>query len=101
MLGTPEIETMRAALLYWQDEMSPHSEETWRAYFDRADVQPLSGAGISQLRTELATCIRYAVYDPVNEQLLNTTLWITPEEAIVQGGHPAVATVFAPPSAAS
>ena len=96
MFGAQEIETIRAALLYWQEEMSPHADETGRPYFERAEVRPLLAADIDKLRAELASCVRYAIYEPVGQQLLSTVLWTTAEEAISQAGGKPIATVLLP-----
>lgn len=89
-----EIETLRAALLYWREEVSPYGEAAGQPYFDRPEVRPLSSAEIDTLRAQLAGTLRYVGYDPLRQQLLGTTLWESPEEARRQVPAPAVAVIL-------
>lgn len=100
MLGRPEIETLRAALLYWQEEICPHGEGAAKPYLEGADTRTLSAAEIDLLRTNLATSVRYAACEPLGQRLLGTELWDSPEEAVVATGGQAVALVLLPTLAA-
>ena len=96
MLGRPEIETMRAALLYWQEEISPHGEAAARPYLEGAAARALSAPEIDLLRTNLASSVRYAACDPLGQRLLGTELWGSPEDAAVAAGGHTVAIVLMP-----
>ena len=53
MLADRELATIRAALAYWRDEMTPHGIEPQAPYFDQEGPEPLSGGEIEQLRARL------------------------------------------------
>jgi hypothetical protein len=58
MLTTREAATILAALLYWQEEMSPHAPVVMRPYFETlglADFDPLSASEIDEISAKLRT----------------------------------------------
>lgn len=50
MLTAIELATVRAALRFWADEMSPHDGRLISAYFDCKLERPLGGAEVLGLR---------------------------------------------------
>ena len=96
MLGPSEIETMRAALLYWQEEICPYGEAAARTNFEEDDARPLSASQIDRLRQTLASRVRYAIYDAANQQLLTTALWSSGDEAAREAKGQGVAAVILP-----
>jgi hypothetical protein len=55
MLADRELATIRAALGYWRDEMTPHGTEAQAPYFDEEGADPLSAADIGRLHEALRT----------------------------------------------
>jgi hypothetical protein len=53
MLADRELATIRAALAYWRDEMTPHETEAQAPYFDQVRPEPMSETEIDQLRARL------------------------------------------------
>ena len=96
MLGPSEIETMRAALLYWQQEICPHGETAAKPYFEESEARPLSASEIDTLRQTLASRVRYAIYDEANQQLLTTALWSSGDDAAREAKGQGVAAVILP-----
>ncbi|HEV7280415.1 MAG TPA: hypothetical protein VGN57_09410 [Pirellulaceae bacterium] len=50
MLADRELATIRAALAYWRDEMTPHGTEAQAPYFGQELIVPLTEAEIERLR---------------------------------------------------
>lgn len=100
MITRRELATLRAALLFWKEEMSPHGEQSMQPYFDGPAVEPLSAIEIEQLRSQLdPSLVRYAQLDVATLQLVEGQLLTTPEEALLNWGKAAqVATVLLPPA---
>ena len=56
MIGERDLATIRAALAYWRDEMSPHGLDAQAPYFDDdAGANPLTGDEIDRLHEGLRT----------------------------------------------
>ena len=100
MLTWRELATLRAALLFWKEEMSPHDEQTMQPYFDGSAVEPLSTSEVEQMRAQLHPAfVRYVHLDVGNQQLVDRQLLVTPAEALLTWGKTAqVATVLMPPA---
>lgn len=98
MLTWRELATLRAALLFWKEEMCPHGEQSMQPYFDGPAVEPLSASEVDQLRAQLdPALVRYAQLDVATLQLVGGPLLTTPEEALLTWGKAAhVATVLLP-----
>lgn len=75
MLTERNLRLIRAALMFYDEEMSPHGTETMNAYFDPPLEEPPSAAEIAELRSRLQNCrLRYAGCNAEATQLLSTTL---------------------------
>jgi hypothetical protein len=63
MLADRELATIRAALAYWRDEMTPHGREAMQPYLDVPLKTPLAPAEIERLRSRfLSSAVRYALF---------------------------------------
>lgn len=98
MITWRELATLRAALLFWKEEMCPHGEQFMQPYFDGPAVEPLSALELEQLRAQLDPAfVRYAPFDLVKQQLVDGQLLTTPAEVLLTWGKAAhVATVLMP-----
>jgi len=98
MLTPQQLATIRAALLYWQEEMCPHAEETMQSYLGTKDSQPLTAQEIAELRTcFLPPNVRYAHYHRQLRRLGSTQLFLTGDLAMHEAKRKiAVATVLLP-----
>ena len=62
MLADRELATIRAALAYWRDEMTPHGSEAQQPYLDVSLGSPLDATEIERLRRSfLPVVVRYAL----------------------------------------
>lgn len=93
-LTARHIATVRAALLYWQEEMCPNGTGVMRPYLDPPGVRPLSAVEISGVRDLLASGVRYALYRPGQGRLASTELYPTDQVAKSAAGDLAIATVI-------
>ena len=63
MLTPGDLATVRAALLFWYEEMAPHGVEIMQPYFDSPEAEPLSAEEVSRLRERFVpSAARYALY---------------------------------------
>lgn len=82
MLSPDDLATVRAALLFWSEDMAPHGVEIMQPYFDAPDAEPLSADDVSRLRDQLVhSAIRYALYSSNTNQLASLNLFPTPGAA--------------------
>ena len=97
MLTLRECATIRAALLFWSEEMD--ELEHMRAYMEPKGMEPVSLMEIKELRKRLTlVCIRYAVYDPTTDRLFSTALFHEPGHVLQVAQYATFpATVFLPP----
>ena len=73
MLTQHDLATVRAALLFWEEEMCPHGEDAAQHYFDEPGTVPLASSEVRQLRAAFVTSrVRYALYDRERGQLADT-----------------------------
>jgi hypothetical protein len=98
MLTWRELATLRAALLFWKEEMCPDGDKFMQSYFDGPAVEPLSALDVEQLRAQLDPAfVRYAHFDVVKQQLVDGQLLTTPTDALLTWYAEAyVATVMLP-----
>ena len=96
MLTPRHLATIRAALLYWQEEMCPHGSEVMQPYFEMEQREPLSREEIAQLRAGLEQSLRYAVYDGTLNQLASAELFLNYATAKIAAGGLGVAIVVIP-----
>lgn len=95
MLTSRELTTVRAALLYWQEEMCPHPA-VMPPYFQPQQVQPLADAETEALRERFAEeALRYMVCDPLSGNLIGE-LYSSAEAAaqFASGDSSHIATVI-------
>src|SRR5688572_15991262 len=82
ILTSNHLAVIRAALEYWDDEMSPHDPSIYTAYFD----QPIGNGEwiketVAELRTRLPTCrLRYVLCSPEGSALAGDHLLESIEE---------------------
>lgn len=89
-----ELAAIRAALLFWQEEMCPHGAALMRPYLEPAGVEPLAAAEIDSLRRVLRPeNVRYALYDAPSGRLVTTRLFTADEAALAAGEESVVVTV--------
>lgn len=70
MLTLRDLVTIRAALLFWQEEMCPHGFAITQPYLDSPQIRPLTAKGISRLRRQLQRRrVQYALYNPIHKRL--------------------------------
>lgn len=96
MLTPRHLATLRAALLYWQEEISPHEPAVAQPYLESADRTPLNTEEIAELRKKLEVGIRYAIYDPSRQRLDDLELFAELEEVQQVAGELPIATVLLP-----
>jgi hypothetical protein len=98
MLTERQVATLRAALLFWQEEMCPHDEATRQPYYDEPDVGSLTAVEISFLRDRLSSDVRFALYDPAKHELQGPILYNNRNEAELAAEGLKIATVILPPA---
>jgi len=97
VLTPHDIETIRAALTFWREEISPHGESAARPYFESTVARVLSEIEVEALRDRLAQALlRYAVVEKAGKKLASIQLYGTPEEAATVAGAAQVATIILP-----
>ena len=98
MIQLRELATMRAALLFWQEEMCPSGSTIMQPYYDVAVNAPLLADEITALRAKLGnSCVRYAAYDTANGRLAGVELIADAEDVVRQADAAgAIATVLIP-----
>lgn len=83
ILTAKHLAVVRAALEYWNDEMSPHDPNIYTAYFD----EPIGNGEwvkdlVTELRTRLPTCrLRYVLCSPEGTTLADDQLHESLDEA--------------------
>ena len=98
MLTDRQVATMRAALLFWQEEMCPHDEATRQPYYDHPGVGSLSNDEVSYLRDRLISDLRFALYDPAKHELHGPIVYNNRNEAELAAEGLKIATVILPPA---
>ena len=96
MLTERQVATLRAALLYWQEEMCPHGELGMQPYLESPGLEPLSAAETAELRDRLNRNVCYAVYDSAKKRLNGSELFQEYQEAQLAAGSLTVAAVLLP-----
>ncbi|MEM9569152.1 MAG: hypothetical protein AAF974_12690 [Cyanobacteria bacterium P01_E01_bin.34] len=88
---------MRAALLFWQEEICPHGDELAWLYLESSGDEPLSGEEISSLRQALASeLVRYALLSNDKTGLTDVVLHSSETVAALGVDKRFVATVLVP-----
>lgn len=83
ILTQRDLKLLRAALLYWQQEMSPHGAECAAPYFDGPVADNgLSGEKAEDLRQQLGRCeLRYGRCSADHTEMVDHRLCNSLEEA--------------------
>lgn len=96
MLTTKHLAVIRAALMFWDEEMSPHDPAVSAPYLD----QPI-GSGewikheVAFLRDQLASCqLRYVLYSPDGKSLVSSQVFESLDQAQAAASSALVATLF-------
>ena len=101
MLTQRQVATLRAALLFWQEEMCPHGSEVMRPYMDAVNNTLLNSVEITELRDQFKRDVRYAIYDSAKERLDGLELFQEIQEAEMAAGGRMLACVILPASFAA
>ena len=97
MLTSREIETIRAALQFWREEICPHGAEVARPYLESEDISPLTSEEVERLRQKLmAARVRYARVSPDGATVLDWNLFATEPDVLSETMPGIVATVLLP-----
>jgi hypothetical protein len=94
------LAVLRAALQYFDEEMSPHGQHVMRHYFDEPIGEELTTREIQELRDFLRGCdLRYACCDQAATRVIRSELSITIEEAcaVIDGQLGQIAAVLLQP----
>jgi len=97
MLTPRVLATLRATLLFWQEEMAVHSMEIARPYWDQSEFSPLTVAEIENLRRELVS-VSYVACDPQQNVLLSMQLFTAADLESLSSQAVAWAAVVLPTS---
>jgi hypothetical protein len=98
MLTASHLAVIRAALQFWDEEMSPHDPAIYEGYFD----EPIGNGGwvkpaVTALRAQLSACrLCYIPYSLEGLSLASDQLFETPEAAQLAfpSGSAGIATVL-------
>ncbi|MCA9124840.1 MAG: hypothetical protein H6822_24575 [Planctomycetaceae bacterium] len=100
MLTPRHLAVIRAALKYWDEEMSPHRAGSFAAYLDEPSLAGnLTSEDVTYARQQLANCTaRYAACDEAATTLIGGQLFATIVEAerTSEAGSGRVVTVLVP-----
>jgi hypothetical protein len=97
MLTPRVLAAIRAALLFWMEEMAIHNPEVARPYWDTASFEPLSVSELESLRNQL-TFVHYVAYDPVQGALTSTRLCTSADLDVAAVASSNWAAVLLPPT---
>ena len=82
MLTASQLATVRAALLFWQEEMATNPPDFMRPFLDLSDMKPLSVKDVQELREQFdPRFVRYAIYDADNDALADLRLFADSDDA--------------------
>lgn len=96
MITPREFTALRAALLYWREEMCPHPESLAMPYLDTLQFAPLSAEEVNVLRNALTPArLRYVAFHLGTRRLMNNRL-VLPTELSEAGEEAPWATVVLP-----
>jgi len=81
LLTKRHLAVIRAALRFFDEEMSPHGPDVSKHYFDEPLESDLTADEVRQLRELLRICeLRYACCDRTGTSLIRQELLTTPED---------------------
>ena len=95
MLTNRHLVLVRAALMFWDEEMSPHGAVAFTGYVDGpVSGGELTGEDVRHVRQQFDGCmLRYALCDEQATQLIGEQLFQTVEEAESAGKNRAAKIV--------
>lgn len=98
MISPQEMQTICAALRYWEDEMCPHGAEAMQSYLLNTEHAALNAAQIQALRGRLESCD--LLHGTVNRNTLHgqTTVLVGVIENQIAEADRRLATVLIPRS---
>jgi hypothetical protein len=99
LLNDQHLILIRAALQYFDEELSPHGVEAMAAYLTTPSLDPAIVEQLSDLRTWLPhSRVAYACVQPASNRLAGDRLYDSPEEAehAVEGTPSIVVPVLLP-----
>jgi hypothetical protein len=98
MINPRQLTLIKAALQFFDEEMSPHEPAVAQAYCEETLNPPLQPGETGELRSTLSHIeLRYLICDLDSQFILHRNLFQTPSEARSHGDHHiSVATVFLP-----
>jgi len=100
MLDLHHLNSIRAALRYWLEEVCPHGDEAVAPYLDHRDQPALSGVGVERLLWRFhPSAVRYDFYDLRRSRLKSRRLFSLEDEALGKLDPETVATVLPPAGA--
>jgi hypothetical protein len=86
MLTRMDLAVLRAALKFFDEEMTPHGRETAQPYFDQRLPTGFDLRGVSDLRRRLRSCRqRYLICDANAKRALSADLLARPSRASALG----------------
>lgn len=96
MLTHDQLATVRAALLFWQEEICPHTPEVSLPYLDVATTEILSAEAVAELRSRFTSVdIRYVLINRHMNQLISRELFDNADDALQRGeGSAVIASVL-------
>ncbi len=95
MLTKRHLATIRAALLFWKEEIAVHNARIATPYLEDDTILPLEFNEVEQLRRCFQR-VRYVAYDPQTDTLLSQEfLHDAPEQDLRKRGHE-IATLILP-----
>lgn len=104
MLTSRDLAVLRAALMFFDEEMSPHGPDVWGSYFDVGQSPQQLGRAAAELRERLATSeVRYVCCNVPRDRLLSPDIFEQADMAsrFARGRGGNVATLLIEPTAAS
>lgn len=97
MLTKSDLALIRAALLFFDEEMSPHGIEVMRPYFDETPVREFVDGEIRRLRDCLQSCtLAYVGCDPATMTLATTEPFLDLEVSNPEHQSAEIATILFP-----
>ncbi|AMV19206.1 hypothetical protein [Planctomyces sp. SH-PL14] len=97
MLTSRDWAVLRAALMFFDEEMSPHGAEAYRPYLPKRLRPELASAEVADLRHRLSAArVRFLCCDSTATQAVSTRLFrqLSQAEAIATAAGGQVATIL-------
>lgn len=95
MLTKRDLATVRAALLYWREEIAIHEPEVALPYLEDRSLRPLECDEVEQLRGRFQN-VRFVAYDRQLDTLLSQEFLRSMREEELLSKDDAIATVILP-----